>query len=445
MESIKKATEKYRDLISEAERFVWNHAETGYKEVQTSQFLADKFRALGYDLILADDVPGFYTVVDTGREGPEVLVLGELDSVICRSHPQANAETGAVHACGHNVHCAALLGVAAALREPALLSQLCGKIRLCAVPAEELLEIDYRSELIKKGTIRFMGGKAEFLHRGYFDGVDMAFMVHTGRQYGASAVHNGFVTKKITFKGRAAHAGGDPENGKNALYAANCAINAINALRETFRDGDHVRVHPIITHGGDMVNAIPERVTVESYIRASSIEAISDAEKKVDRAVVGAALSMGVNVDVETLPGYSPVITDKGMLALCKEAADLIIPEENFVVDDITTASTDMGDLSMIMPACHPHTSGAIGQSHGADYYIADTEKACIKNVCLQLMMLKLLLENKAERANKIIKEHTPVFPSKEAFLEYLSAFYHSGDRIEYSSDNTAVARITRE
>lgn len=57
MESIKKATEKYRDLISEAERFVWNHAETGYKEVQTSQFLADKFRALGYDLILADDVP----------------------------------------------------------------------------------------------------------------------------------------------------------------------------------------------------------------------------------------------------------------------------------------------------------------------------------------------------------------------------------------------------
>ena len=141
--------------------------------------MEDAFENLGYTITRAGNIPGFYTVIDTGREGPEVLILGELDSLVIPTHPECDKKTGAVHACGHNAQCAALLGVAAALKEPSVLEKLCGRIRLCAVPAEELIELDYRSELKAEGKIKYFGGKSEFLYRGYFDGVDIAFMVHT--------------------------------------------------------------------------------------------------------------------------------------------------------------------------------------------------------------------------------------------------------------------------
>ncbi|MBQ1173651.1 MAG: hypothetical protein IIX58_00530, partial [Alistipes sp.] len=80
---------------------------------------------------------------------------------------ECDPETGAVHSCGHHAQCAALLGIAAALTEKGILDDLSGKIRLCAVPAEELLEIEFRSKLRAEGTIKYMGGKSEFLHPHY--------------------------------------------------------------------------------------------------------------------------------------------------------------------------------------------------------------------------------------------------------------------------------------
>lgn len=121
------------------------------------------FENLGYELVLAQNIPGFYTTIDTGRPGPTLLILGEMDSIICPTHKEADPVTGAVHSCGHNIQCANLIGVAAALKEPNALDNLCGKIKLCAVPAEELLEIEYRSELKQKGIIKYFGGKSEFL------------------------------------------------------------------------------------------------------------------------------------------------------------------------------------------------------------------------------------------------------------------------------------------
>jgi metal-dependent amidase/aminoacylase/carboxypeptidase family protein len=159
---------------------------------------------------MAEGITGFYTVLDTGREGPEVMMLGELDSIICPAHPDANPVTGAVHSCGHNAQCATLLGIAAALKVPGILDKFCGRIRLCAAPAEELLEIEYRSELKKQGKIKYFGGKSEFLSRGYFDGVDIAFMVHTAGKPYINKVAIGCIAKNIIYKGVAAHAGGAP-------------------------------------------------------------------------------------------------------------------------------------------------------------------------------------------------------------------------------------------
>ena len=195
MQNIINAVEKFRDLILEAERFIWAHPETGFKETVTSGYMEEKFRELGYELTMAEGITGFYTVIDTGRPGPEVLVLGELDSIICPAHKDADPVTGAVHSCGHNAQCAALLGVAAALTEPGILDEMSGRIRLCAVPAEELLEIEYRGKLRDQGKIKYFGGKTEFLHRGYFDGVDLAFMVHTAGGFSVSGGSVGCMSK----------------------------------------------------------------------------------------------------------------------------------------------------------------------------------------------------------------------------------------------------------
>lgn len=439
MNTIAQTVEKYRTLILEAEKYVWENPETGYKEIKTSAYLAMQFEKLGYTLVYADGITGFYTQVDTGREGPTLLILGELDSVICPSHKDADKQTGAVHACGHNVQCAALLGVAAALKEEKILSKLCGKIRLCAVPAEELLEMEYRTKLMQEGKIKYFGGKCEFLSRGYFDGVDLAFMVHTSTKSFAMLGAVGIIAKTITYKGAAAHAGGAPWDGKNALYAANNGLSAVNALRETFQEKDLMRWHPIITRGGDMVNAIPETATIESYVRGLSLDAMKRENKKIDRALIGAALSFDMNVEIVDEPGYAPLRNDTKMLEIAKEAYEELTGETFEIEQTYSTGSTDMGDLSAIMPAMHPYIGGVQGNAHGKNYEIVDKEKACITNVKWQVYTLTKLLENGAVRAKEIVENYQPLFASKQAFLVYQNSIKRTGDRIEYREDGTAI------
>ena len=444
MKYINDAVEKYRDLILSAERYIWQNPETGYKEYKTSAYMANEFEKLGYTLTYAEGITGFYTRIETGREGPEVLVLAELDSIICPSHKDADPETGAVHSCGHNAQCAALLGVAAALRDERILENLSGSIRLCAVPAEELLEIGYRSTLKEKGIIKYFGGKSEFLSRGYFDGVDIAFMVHTSGGFVVQKGSNGCIAKNMIYKGKAAHAGGSPQSGINALYAANCGINAINAIRETFIDSDFIRVHPIITHGGDMVNAIPESVTLESYVRGKTFDSMVKENGKVNRALIGAALSLGANIEIIDIPGYSPLNNDKNMMLIAKEAAELVLPDESigYYPDGFSKGSTDMGDLSCIMPVVHPYSGGAKGTGHGNDYMIADPERACVKCAKWQVAMLDLLLSDGAARAKNVLDEFKPLFKNKEEFLAYQDSIESSGDRIEYLENGEARIKL---
>ncbi len=444
MKELNVAVEKYRQLILDAERYIWKNPETGYKEYKTSAYMAENFQRLGYELNMAEGITGFTTVLDTGKPGPTILVLGELDSIICPDHPEADPATGAVHSCGHHAQCAALLGVAAALKEPGMLDKFCGKIMLCAVPAEELLEIEYRNGLRAEGKIKYLGGKSEFLSRGYFDGVDLAFMVHTSSAYGSGRGSVGCITKQIIYKGVAAHAGGAPWSGRNALYAANCGLNAINAIRETFQESDIIRVHPIITNGGAMVNAIPERTMLESYVRGSSFDAITKANKKVNQALCGAALSIDTNVEIIDAPGYAPLTNDPGLRDVTREAAELAIPQYPFSHGShFSSGSTDMGDLCCVMPVVHPYSGGAQGKSHGNNYQIVDPVAACVDCAKLQLGMLLILLSDGAKRAKEIIENYEAPFASKEAYLSFMDSLARTGDRITYLEDGTAKVDIS--
>ena len=442
---IESAVESYRQQILDTLDFIWKNPETGYREVKTSAYMAEAFEKLGYKLILAGDIPGFYTDLDTGKPGPTLLILGELDSLICRDHPDCDPETGAVHCCGHAAQCAALVGVAAALKKPEILENLSGKIRLCAVPAEELIEIGYRQQLKEQGVIKYFGGKPEFMRRGYFDGVDLAFMIHTsvGENFGSNIGGVGCIAKQVTYKGVSAHAGGSPWNGRNALYAATLGLNAINAIRETFQEPDIIRVHPIITSAGNAVNAIPDRTVIESYVRGSNFDAIIRENKKVNQALCGAALSIGTNVDIRDIPGYAPYHNTPAMIDLAADAVSEMFPGKELNRGTaMSSGSTDMGDIGAVMPIIHPYAPGAEGISHGANYKIANPQLACIDSAKWQVMMAYLLLKDGAARAKKIVAEFEPQFPSIKDYLAFLDTIDRDGDRITYNEDDTATISL---
>ena len=438
--------EKHRRLMEDAHDYIWEHAESGFREWETSAYLAQRFEALGYTLTHAGNIPGFYTDLDTGRPGPKVLIMGEMDSLIIPTHPNARPDTGCVHACGHHCQSAALLGVAAALKEPGALDGLSGSIRLMAVPAEEVVEFEFRDELRKQGVIRYLGGKQEFLSRGYMKGCDLAFMVHTSYGDGnfepPNLGDNGCVFKNAVFIGKSAHAGFAPHNGVNALYAANLAMNAINALRETFREEDYVRTHPIITEGGSVVNAIPSRVTMENQVRAATMEGVFSANQKVNRAVAGAAAAMGAQVVITDRTGYAPLHNDKRLSELFCQAAGLLDPEDPIRPNPAwSTGCTDMGDVSCLMPAVHPYCKGAAGPAHRDDYQSASVEKACVNSAKVQLVLLELLLEQDAAEARAIVEAYTPVYDSLEAYLADLDRLMIDKEAVEIREDGTILLR----
>ena len=127
------------------------------------------------------------------------------------------------------------------------------------------------------------------------------------------------------------------------------AMGAINALRETFRDQDSVRIHPIITKGGDLVNVVPSEVTMETYVRGKTVEAIADADVKLDRALKAGALAMGAQVEIETLPGFLPVMEEPNLQGLFLSNAEDLFGKDQCVERGHVAGSTDMGDISHLM------------------------------------------------------------------------------------------------
>lgn len=267
-------------------------------------------------------------------------------------------------------------------------------------------------------------------------------MVHTSSYFGIRRGSVGCIAKQVAYKGTSAHAGGSPWNGCNALYAATLGLQAINSIRETFKEQDIIRVHPIITKGGGAVNAIPDLVTIESYVRGSSFEGIIGANKRVNRALIGAALSLGAQIEITDISGYTPLLNDQNLAAVSAEAAKVVFPDRTFNIDpNMGSGSTDMGDLSAIMPAIHPYCPGAAGIGHG-DNYTIDPELACVGSAKWQMVMLSMLLSDDAKAAKRIIKEFTPQFSSKEVFLNYVDSLNASGERIAYHEDGTASVSL---
>jgi amidohydrolase len=411
------------DIVALGEQ-IRKNPELGFKEVKTARLVEETLGKLGLSpkagLALTGvraDAPG------RAGDGPTFALLGELDGLVVTGHPVADPQTGAAHACGHNAQVAGLLGAAMGLLDAKAFDHLAGRVVFFAVPAEEYGDIEWRVSQARAGRLEFLGGKPELLRLGHFDDVHLAMMIHmTSRsedgKTGVPGSNNGCIVKTVRYLGRASHAGGAPHMGVNALYAAQIGLAAINAIRETFRDEDTIRVHPIITHGGSQVNVIPGEVRMETYVRGRTVEAILDANKKVDRALRAGALALGAKVEIETLPGYMPMTCDATMAKMYRENAAALVGAENFREIGHRTGSTDMGDLSMLMPVLHPYIGGATGSGHGADYQIVDQNLAYLGTAKGLAGMVIDLLADGASGAREVLKGARPPM-TREQYLAF--------------------------
>src|SRR5207302_2816052 len=385
------------EIVRLGER-IRKHPELGFKEVKTARLIEETLAGLGLKPKTGLGLTGVGAEAP-GRagDGPTFALLGELDALVVAGHPDGDPATGAAHACGHNAQVAALMGAAMGLLDARAFDALSGRVVFFAVPAEEYGDIEWRVAQARAGRLEFLGGKPELLRLGHFDDVDLSMMIHlTSRpedgKTGVPASNNGCIVKTIRYVGRASHAGGAPHMGINALYAAQVGLTAVNAIRETFRDEDTIRVHPIITHGGSQVNVIPGEVRMETYVRGKTVDAILDANRRVDRALRAGALALGAQVEIETLPGYLPLFNHAGMARHFKANAAAQLGADQVTESGHRSGSTDMGDISHVMSTLHPYMGGAVGGGHGADYAIADPKMAYVEPAKqLALMAVDLL------------------------------------------------------
>lgn len=411
-----------KDLIISIGNKIFNHPELGFKEWDTSKLAADQLKALGLSCEEGLAITGVKACAKGKQSKAKVMIMGELDAVVCPLHPSADLNTGAAHSCGHNSQIATMLGAAIGLSP--FMEHLDGDVVFAAVPAEEYVELEYRERLKKDGKIKFFGGKQEFIRLGVLDNVDMGMMIHShagveARKFLLSCDSSGFVGKIVKFIGKEAHAGAEPFNGINALNAAALSLMAINSQRETFKDSDRIRVHPIITKGGDLVNIVPADVRMETYVRGRNIDAVMNASEKVNMALRGSAMSIGAQVEISEIPGYMPLIQNEKMTELFGEnAKELLGPDANLTGYELMGA-TDAGDISSIMPFIHISTGGYSGTAHSQNFTICDEEMAYVMPAIAMAMTAIDLLWDGAEQALKIKENYTPKF-SRKSYTEFL-------------------------
>jgi amidohydrolase len=407
------------EWIRQISDHVMRHPETGFREIETASYISARLDELGIVTEHGLAVTGVKGRLRGRGDGPTVAILGELDSLMLEAHPLADPVTHAAHACGHNAQLAAMVGAATGLKD--VMPYLDGDVVVFATPAEECIETEWRRTLQREGTIEFLVGKPELIRIGAFDDVDMAMLTHTphSTKYLASVgdSHNGCLIKNARFAGRAAHAGASPWLGTNALKAATLAFAAIDAHRETFREEDLVRVHGIITKGGDAVSAVPADVRVELLVRARTVDALKAVSALVDSSLRGGALALGAGVTIETSCAYLPHEPDPNLTRLVHGNAVDLLGARNVGNGRHVSGSTDLGDLSFVMPVVHPRSAGTEGAPHQTDYWVRDHDLAAVNPAKVMACTVVDLLHDDAREARNVLAEA----PEKLTVDEYLA------------------------
>ncbi|WP_327245107.1 M20 family metallopeptidase [Streptomyces sp. NBC_01320] len=326
MKPVRTAVAEVADEVLALSHRIHAHPEVAWEEEKAARWIGYALNDLGFDVRMGTaGLPTAFTA--TLGSGP--LHLG-----ICAEY---DALPGLGHACGHNIIAAAAVGAAAGLAP--LVDELGLTLTVFGTPAEE-------------GG----GGKILMLERGAFDGVHAAMMVHPGPVDVAEADPFAVAHLKVRYHGKAAHAAAYPEQGRNAADAFTVAQVAIGLLRQQLPG--RTRVHGMMTRGGEAPNAIPELTEGRWYVRADTLEQLAELQPRVERCFEAGALASGCELEIEpeSRP-YSEFRNDAELLAMYRRTATELGRrfETGTPAARMNRASTDMGNVSRVLPAIHPY------------------------------------------------------------------------------------------
>jgi amidohydrolase len=321
---IDRAVDEIEERLVALSRRIHEHPELSFEEQKASRWIAELVEdvaKVSVERPFGRMETAFRARVGSGR-GPRVALLAEYDAL---------PEIG--HACGHNLIAGAAVGAFLALARHA--ADIQGTVELLGTPAEE------------NG-----GGKIRLLEAGAFEGVDAAMMFHPFDR--DVLAHPALTSQRIvaTFCGAPAHAAFAPWDGRSALTACLDMFRLVDAQRLRFRDG--VRVHGIVTDGGQAANVIVERAQCEFSIRAVTMAEMAPVIATVERCARAAALASEVEVEIEHEVGYREMQNNLTLARRFGAALEALGRSPRETDTRIGAASTDMGDVSLAVPAIHP-------------------------------------------------------------------------------------------
>ncbi|MFM9085613.1 MAG: M20 family metallopeptidase [Acidimicrobiia bacterium] len=345
------------DLVA-ASHSLHAHPELNYEEHHAHQVLTDMLGDAR--MTPTRSAHGLATAFEAtaGSSGATVAVLCEYDAL-----------PGIGHGCGHNVIATAGLGAGIALAS--LAEEAGGRLRLLGTPAEE-------------GG----GGKVEMARRGAFDGVDAAMMIHPADAEHAKMSAIAIQQLFVRYVGRAAHAATAPEKGQNALDAAVLGYVNVAALRQHILPTE--RLHGIFTRAGEKPNIVPAETEMDWYVRSPTIETLQPLKARVAACLEASAAATGCTAHLEWQPNtYADVVDNMPLLAAYCANSRRIGRHLTVEHVDGTGGSTDMGNVSYLVPSIHPmlavapagvslHTPEFAEHARGADADRAVVEGAKI-------------------------------------------------------------------
>ena len=311
------------DLFAVSE-YLYKNPEIGFQEVKAVEYLGRFLEERGFQV--EKGIGGLKTAFRARPAGqppkrPTFALLAEYDAL-----PSVG------HGCGHNLIAAAGVGAAVALRKH--LGRLEGSFAVVGTPAEE-------------GG----GGKVLLAEAGVFSEMDAAMMFHPGRLNLPGEDMIGRIKFKAEFFGKAAHASVSPDGGINALDAIVAAYNNISLLRQQIRP--EARIHSIISHGGDAPNVIPDYTAGVYYVRAASRKYRDEVFEKVKKCIEAGALAAGATCKIEVgKPTFDPIRRNGSMEEAAR--ANMVALGIPIDADDGRRGSSDIGNLSQVLPALHP-------------------------------------------------------------------------------------------
>jgi amidohydrolase len=330
-EDIRTEVERLRSLLVDVSHDIHAHPEMCFAEHHAHARLTAELEKAGFDVTRhARGVETAFEASFGDPSGPTVAVLCEYDAL-----------PGLGHACGHNIIAAAGLG--AFLAVAPFVEQAGGAVRVIGTPAEE-------------GG----GGKIELARRGAFDGLAAALMVHPA-DHDLLFMDTLAIRRLVAaYEGTAAHAASAPHQGRNALDAAVIGYVSVAALRQHIMPTE--RVHGIFLEAGEQANIVPRRAVMEWYVRSNDLDTLEPLCERVEASLAAGASATGCGCTIERLPnGYADLRSNAELERVWSANARLIgrDSDDPRQVGRHVVGSTDMGNISHLVPSIHPMIAAA--------------------------------------------------------------------------------------